>query len=859
MINTQIAHYKITAKLGEGGMGAVYRATDTKLNRDVAIKVLPAAFAADPDRMARFTREAQVLAQLNHPNIAAIYGVEERALIMELVEGADLATPVPLETALDYTRQLIDGLEYAHEKGVVHRDLKPANIKITPQGQVKILDFGLAKINDPARTESDIHNSPTLTIGATSAGTIMGTAAYMSPEQARGQSVDKRADIWAFGVIVWEMLAGRQLFGGGTVSDVLAHVLTRPIELEAVPQAVRTLVERCLQREARQRLRDIGDARHLLVEQPKAEPPAQAKLVRWPLGLAAVATVAAVIFGVLWLRGGSHSPPLIRYALSAEGGGRYTLSPNGDKIMAYSPDGIKVRPVDSMEWKKLGGTEGTQRAFWSTDSTGICFQIPRQLKVVNLKGGSARVLTEVDDDRYSGCGWKGGAGGGQVAFVSGGKLFTADSASGAKKEAGLMLPQGDYPTEPVFLPEGNSVAFLVVSKGQMIWSRFDLSAPGGPLEKLLPMNKAARYARHPQSGKWLMFFMSEANSLQVTEVDPRSGRIEGKPQQVVSSVTGLAREATREFSVADNGRIIWTYRPQASASWRLHWVDLHGNIIGSIGERASIQGVRLSPDETKVVATHGGVGSQLWLYDLKTGISRRLTSSAESESAPVWFNDSKSIIFLGRNSGSRKLYRIGLMPGAAPEEVFNDSSNVAFPAQMAPDNHNLLVQTAFTGLGSGLFSLDLAKPINERKLEPVSEKSISAPAMSPDGKFVVIRTTDGADAVVQLPAQAGREKPAGRLGRHLEFSPDGKTLFLLDGDNVYSCAVTRGANGEVNFGDRALLFRHISGANVTHRAMQIARDGKRILTFLTDQPELIAPQFASDWTQLHEESSTMSQ
>src|ERR1051325_10153550 len=253
-----IAHYRIVSKLGEGGMGAVYRATDTKLGRDVAIKVLPDSFAGDPDRLARLTREAQVLASLNHPQIAAIYGVEERAIVMELVEGQTLTGPLPLDEALPLIHQLIDALEYAHEKGVVHRDLKPANIKITPEGRLKVLDFGLAKALSNETSAPDPTNSPTLTMRATMAGMIMGTAAYMAPEQARGHNVDKRADIWAFGVVVYELLTGKSLFEAPTVTDTLAAVLTKEPALTPTPARFHRLLRLCLTRDPRQRLRDIS-------------------------------------------------------------------------------------------------------------------------------------------------------------------------------------------------------------------------------------------------------------------------------------------------------------------------------------------------------------------------------------------------------------------------------------------------------------------------------------------------------------------------------------------------------------------------------------------------------------------------
>src|ERR1700674_3242419 len=271
-VGDRLGPYEILAPIGAGGMGEVYRARDTKLDREVAIKVLPAALAQDPERLARFEREAKVLAALNHPNIAQIYGLEQRALVMELVPGETLKGPLPLETALNYAKQIAEALEAAHEKGITHRDLKPANIMITPAGVVKILDFGLAAVTQPsAASEGDPANSPTLTMRATQAGMIMGTAAYMSPEQASGKPVDKRADIWSFGVVLWEMLTGKRLFDGETISHTLAAVLTKEPDLQQVPVKVRRLLKRCLEKDPNKRLRDISGAELLLEESPSAE------------------------------------------------------------------------------------------------------------------------------------------------------------------------------------------------------------------------------------------------------------------------------------------------------------------------------------------------------------------------------------------------------------------------------------------------------------------------------------------------------------------------------------------------------------------------------------------------------------
>ena len=286
-----IAHYRIVSKLGEGGMGAVYRATDTKLNRDVAIKVLPEAFRRDTSRMRRFEREARVLASLNHPNIAAIYGVEEGAIVMELVDGQSPAGPLPLDTVIDYARQLATGLEAAHQKGVVHRDLKPANIKVTPDGVVKLLDFGLAKAHEgndssAASEGASPTMSPTLSLTATVAGTVLGTAAYMSPEQASGKTVDHRADIWAYGIILYELLTGRRpQRGGETVNDTLAAAILMEPDLSGLgpdtPPPLRHLIERCLRRDPRQRLCDIGDARIFLDEPLELSPRRASSLGRW--------------------------------------------------------------------------------------------------------------------------------------------------------------------------------------------------------------------------------------------------------------------------------------------------------------------------------------------------------------------------------------------------------------------------------------------------------------------------------------------------------------------------------------------------------------------------------------------------
>src|ERR1700680_3817772 len=454
-VGDKLGFYVILAPIGAGGMGEVYRARDTKLDREVAIKVLPHLLAQDPERLARFEREAKVLASLNHPSIAQIYGVEEsnnlRALVMELVPGETLKGPLPLETALNYAKQIADALEAAHEKGITHRDLKPANIMITPTGVVKVLDFGLAFVaQDPASGSVDPINSPTLTMAATQAGMIMGTAAYMSPEQASGKPVDKRADIWSFGVVLWEILTGERLFDGETVSHTLADVLRAEIDFAklpgSTPSPIRELLRRCLDRDLKTRLRDIGEAR-IVMSRPtggtEITAPSRSRLswVVW-VAAAALAVIAA---------GGSfvhfrEQPPEVRvlytsilppdntaFAFNA-GVGLPALSPDGRRIVfgartAGGKSPLWTRSLDVPTAQPLAGTEGAIFPFWSPDSRFIAFFADGKLKTIDASGGPALALAEVALGR--GGSWSPE---GVIVFSAGtdnGHLLRVSSAGGA--------------------------------------------------------------------------------------------------------------------------------------------------------------------------------------------------------------------------------------------------------------------------------------------------------------------------------------------------------------------------------------------------------------------------------------------
>jgi serine/threonine protein kinase len=540
-----IAHYRVTAKLGQGGMGEVWRATDTKLNRDVAIKILPQAFAQDADRMARFEREAQVLASLNHPNIAAIYGVENRALVMELVPGPTLAErieqgAIPLEEALPIARQIADALEYAHEKGIVHRDLKPANIKVTPEGRVKVLDFGLAKALSNDHSAADPVSSPTLTMRATTAGVILGTAAYMSPEQARGAETDRGADIWAFGVILYEMLTRRALFAGPTISDTLAAVLKTEPDWSALPPdtppAIRRLLRRCLERDRKRRLHDIADARLDLEEapdpSPEHTPAAPGRVLPW--ALAATLAVSLLTLALFHFRETPPDDRVLQFLIQPPektSFGSSAISPDG-RILAFTVTGadrsLWVRRLDSSTPHALPGTYGATFPFWSPDSRYIGFFAEGKLKRVDVSGGPVQTLATASSPR--GGAWNRD---GTVVFAPAAiSALSVISAAGGDAKALTRLDPSRLELNhrwPSFLPDGRHFLYVVQSSRPENSGIFLQSLDSTNRVRLLPDVSNPAYA-----GGYLLF--ARGGTLMAQPFDAGKLRLTGEPFLIAGRV-----------------------------------------------------------------------------------------------------------------------------------------------------------------------------------------------------------------------------------------------------------------------------------------------------------------------------------
>ena len=713
MTGKTLGHYQVTGKLGAGGMGEVYRATDTRLGRDVALKVLPEAFARDPERLARFEREARVLAQLNHPNIAAIYGFEHvdgvPFLVLEYVPGqtlAEMIAAVPLapETLLQICSEVGYALEEAHSKAVVHRDLKPANIKITPEGKIKVLDFGLAKAFADESAGGDPAQSPTLSVGATRVGTLLGTAAYMSPEQARGQPLDRRTDIWSLGCVLYEMLAGKRAFSGASITDVVAAVVRAEPDWTALPAstpaAMRALLRRCLEKDPRRRLQHIGDARILLEELEEPAPalsPAR-PAAPWPRRVLpwALALLMAVAAALAWWRATRPQPgPVTRTQVTLSPTDRLVLA--DAPCLALSPDGTRLvytarragraqlflRRMDRFEAAPIAGTEGTEGPFFSPDGEWVGFFAGGKLKKAALSGGAPVALCDAQDSR--GAAW--GADD-VIVFTPSGALgagLMRVSASGGAPQA-LTTPdakQGESGHRwPEILPGGKALLFSVWTGGSFEEARIAvLRLDTGERKTLLEGGTNPRYAAGGSGGGYLIF--ARAGGLLAAPFDAAQLRLTGPPVPVLSGLITNARTGAAQFTLSATGSLAYVPGSADSGETSLVWVDRKGQVAPLTAAHRTYTNPRLSPDGRRLAVTPLAAGGRhVWVLDLARNTAARLTFEGNTNSSPAWSPDGRRIVFRSNQAGADNLYWKPA-DGSGPEERLttsgNNQTNTSFP------------------------------------------------------------------------------------------------------------------------------------------------------------------------------------
>jgi Tol biopolymer transport system component len=803
---TRIGPYEVTAPLGAGGMGEVYRARDARLNRDVALKVLPDLFANDPERLARFSREAQALAALNHPNIAAIYGIEGNALVMELVEGVDLSDLIrssgaglPLDDAVGIARQIADALEAAHEQGIIHRDLKPANIKVRADGTVKVLDFGLAKAMDPGTSGSqDASNSPTLTARATQMGMIIGTAAYMAPEQAKGKAVDRRADIWAFGVVLYEMLTGRRAFEGEDVSTTLAAVLMKDPEWDALPAstptALRRLVLRCLERDPRLRLRDIGEARVLLSDPAalrEALPAATAaaavqpvgrSLLPWIIAAAAVIGAAATVTTPMFraapvgepVQFNVSFPPNVRPLSNGSDYQGGQISPDGRYVAFSGADmktakvGIYVRTIDATEPRLIKGTEGGRYPFWAPTSRTIAFYAQGKLYRVDIDGTSLLLICDAPTG-----GW-GGAWNRDDIIIAGvtdpGPLVKVSAKGGDTPTpvTKITLPENDHDW-PQFLPDGRHFVYTAWSNTFTGTASAYVASLDSQDHKLLLKDLLDPVA-YADPG-FILFIRN--GTLLAQPLDPQTFQLQGQQAQVASNAMG-------PISSSANGTVAYTTTVNAALS-RLAWANRDGSDERPLTDAGFYRDPAVSPDGTRIAYARKESFNgtfDVYVRDIATGSERRLTYDPADDRSPVWSPDSKELIFSAARN-PHGLYRKNANGSGTERPLTVERMPQIWSYQWNSEGYVMAYGDTEGSWDIWKVSLTDPKPTPLLTSRTLNE---ARGAVSPDGKWLAYDARETARFEVFLdtfPPSGSKLSITTEGGAEPKWSTDGKELFYV--------------------------------------------------------------------------------
>jgi Tol biopolymer transport system component len=835
LIGRQVGPYAVQSRLGAGGMGEVYLARDTTLARDVAIKVMPEQWAADPMRLARFEREARALAALNHPNIGAIYGLERTsdvtALVMELVEGDDLSQrvargAVPIDEALPIAKQIADGLEAAHEKGIVHRDLKPANIKVAREGIVKILDFGLAKIAVPEAVDGPsnrLNKPPTPVSAGTREGSLLGTAAYMSPEQARAQQVDKRTDIWAFGCVLYELLTGRAAFTGATTTDTLAAVVNREPDWHLLPgttpAAVRHLLRRCLEKDPKRRLHDIADARIEIEDAIGGTTKGDAGQAPRPafrrnrLPWVALAVALALFAVTIIVPRLPQAPPPAerRFQIvlpSSTVAPVPAISPDGEKLVYVGiSDGeprLWVHSLISGTARPLAGTGFATSPFWSADSRAIAFFVRdsasrtpggMRLKHIDIDSGTVETLTMA----------QGGSSGswnraGVILFQSEfmGPIARIAATGG---QATAVVPEAPViQNAPSFLPDGRRFLFHVTNNDSNSRGIYLGSLDGSPPQRLLD---AEYFAYHAPSGHLLFV---RRGILFAQRLDLKQAKVTGTPYQVADRAGG-------RVSVSDDGSIAFRVGvPNALAARQFAWFDRTGRKIANVGE--PFDGGRspnMSPDGRRVAMYRRVEGDfDIWLLDVDRGIVARFTLDTGDQVNPIWSPDGRRIVYLWRGAGASQLYQ-KRTDAAGKEEPLLVTAQDKSPSDWSPDGRYVLYRNTDPKTGEDLWALPLD---GDHKPFPVVRTDFNEQdgQFSPDGRWLAYQSNQSGGRVeiyVQpFPGPGAPIQVSSSGGSQVRWRSDGQELFYAAPDNrLMAVPVHIGSkDGHIDFGTPAALF-----------------------------------------------------
>jgi serine/threonine protein kinase/Tol biopolymer transport system component len=822
---TRLGTFEIVAPLGEGGMGQVYRARDTKLQRDVALKILPDAFASDRDRLARFEREAQVLASLNHPNIAHIHGVEEsgsvRALVMELVDGDDLSVPIargpmPIDEVLPIARQILDGLEAAHDQGIVHRDLKPANIKLRPDGTVKVLDFGLAKAIEGAggtgAAGGQLSQSPTITTPAmTQAGVVLGTAAYMSPEQAKGRPADRRSDLWAFGCIVYEMMTAQRPFAGEDVADTLAHILTKEPDWTALPTntptAIRRLLRRCLERDRKRRIDSAAAARLDIDEAASGEtatvptlppsingPAPRSSWLAWSIAAAAIA--AAIVAFAKWAPWrATPEPARLAFELGLAGPGNASGSPTQ---FAISPDGtqvvsrvfednvprLAVRSLARLEATTLAHTENGAYPFWSPDGRTIVFFADGKLKSLDVAGGTPQTM--LDAAGYGGSWNRDGV----ILFVprqNGGISKMPATGGPALPVTELNVARGDIGHRfPRFLPDGRHFVFLVKSSKPESGGIYLGSLDATDTHRLVDTDSKPEFA-----GPDLLLF-ARGGALMAQRLDVAASRLTGSPFQIVEPVGSSAANGSASFSVSSNGVLAYRNGFGGDAQ-ELVWLDRSGKRLGAVGAPAGYRNPQLSPDGKQLAVYKPDGGGDIWITELERGTSTRFTTDPASDNMPVWSPDGSRIAFVSdRDGGIFNIYQKNVNGTGADDLLLKTPYN-KIVTDWSRDGRTLIYQEENPKTKNDLWTLSLT---GDRKPMPLLASPFNEVegTLSPNGRWIAYMSDEGGNRQVYVAKFPAMDRKwlvsTTRITAHPRWSADGHELFFDASGTMSAVSIT---------------------------------------------------------------------